>query len=181
MEQHYHHGHHVRRSASLHHAGVVLAVVFIFICSTLATTSPSSSSSSSPAPRRRLPRHRPRPPVIYKEPESATAPEPNRGQEASQGSEEKPWRPCSSPEMRQGVTWSIYDQLLRRPPSSRCTSHMVPHPAERRPHHHRQLLRLARQRSGDPIIIDGYFGLLASRAVTPPSSTATSACSPADW
>ena len=142
---------------------------------------PSSSSSSSPAPRRRLPRHRPHPPVIYKEPESATAPAPNRGQEASQGSEEKPWRPCSSPEMRQGVTWSIYDQLLRRPPSSRCTSHMVPHPAERRPHHHRQLLRLARQRSGDPIIIDGYLGLLASGAVTPPSSTATSACSPAEW
>ncbi|KAG2620244.1 hypothetical protein PVAP13_3NG163201 [Panicum virgatum] len=152
----------------LQHAGDDLAVVLIFLvtCTTPAITSIPPSSS------------RPRPPVIYKEPESATAPAPNRGQEASQGSEEKPWRPCSSPEMRQGVTWSIYDQLLRRPPSSRCTSHMVPHPAERRPHHHRQLLRLARQRSGDPIIIDGYFGLLASGAVTPPSSTATSACSP---
>jgi hypothetical protein len=36
------------------------------------------------------------------------------------------------------------------------------------------------QRSGDPIIIDSYFGLLASGAVTPSSLTATSACSPAE-
>ena len=37
------------------------------------------------------------------------------------------------------------------------------------------------QRSGDPIIIDSYFGLLASGAATPSSVTATSACSPAEW
>ena len=36
------------------------------------------------------------------------------------------------------------------------------------------------QRSGDPIIIDSYFGLLASGTVTPPSSTATSPRPPAE-
>ena len=36
------------------------------------------------------------------------------------------------------------------------------------------------QRSGDPIIIDSYFSLLASGAATPSSLTATSACSPAE-
>ena len=41
------------------------------------------------------------------------------------------------------------------------------------PHHHRQLLR-------DSTIIDGYFGLLASGAVTTPSSTAASPRPPAE-